>query len=298
MDRTRRWAGGTEGTDDRALRDKRYAVIGFPSLTAPHPQKTLYDPAGDAVFPDGMTISGNRDPRWSEGSPDVAFGIHYPRRRAGGSDDAETDRERDAASREAQPASSGPTADERVDFVLWHWQDSRLQSQQQVQESRDRNFSYLAQYRLQTNALTRLADEEMRTVTPTRGDRWAIGMDDREYELFGNLNGQRFQDVYAVDLHTGQRRLAAKRVRWFHGASPDGASFLYYEDGHYYVHALASGETRNITQGVPTSFINAESDTNIVNPPTGVMGWAADSRSVLLHDGTSGKCLWAGEHRP
>ena len=54
--------------------------------------------------------------------------------------------------------------------------------------------------------LTRLADEEMRTVTVTRGDRWAIGMDDREYELAGNLNGQRFQDVYAVDRYGSLRR--------------------------------------------------------------------------------------------
>jgi dipeptidyl aminopeptidase/acylaminoacyl peptidase len=35
---------------------------------------------------------------------------------------------------------------------------------------------------------------------------------------------------------------------------------------------------------VPTSFIDTENDTNIVKPPTGVIGWASDSRSVLLHD--------------
>jgi acetyl esterase/lipase len=229
-----------------------------------------------------MTVSGNRDPRFSDDLQTLQFGIHYPRRRDGA--EPEGERPEGTAPREGEPPSSGPTADERVDLVLWHWQDSRLQSQQQVQESRDRTFSYLAQYRASTRTFTRLADEEMRTVTVTRGDRWAIGMDDREYELSGNLNGQRFQDVYAVDLQTGQRRLAARRVRWFNGASPDGAAFLFYENGHYHVHSLVSGETRNITQSVPTSFVDVENDTNIVKPPTGVIGWARDSRSVLLHD--------------
>jgi len=34
-------------------------------------------------------------------------------------------------------------ADEKVDLVIWHWQDKRLQSQQQVQETLDRNFYFL-----------------------------------------------------------------------------------------------------------------------------------------------------------
>ena len=61
-------------------------------------------------------------------------------------------------------------------------------------------------------------------------------------------------------------------------------SFLIYEDGHYYVHPMAGGEPRNITQNVPASFINTEDDHNVVKPPTGVIGWSSDSKAVLLHD--------------
>ena len=98
----------------------------------------------------------------------------------------------------------------------------RLQSQQEVQESRDRTFSYLAEYRVDSKKFIRLADEDVRTVNVAPKDRWAIGFDDREYELMGNLDGRRFQDVYVIDMKNGQRRLAAKRVRWFNGPSPDG----------------------------------------------------------------------------
>jgi dienelactone hydrolase len=274
-----------KGTDDKALREKRYAVLGFTGLTA-EPKKTVYDPSKDKTFPSDMTISGNRAPQWTEALDALIFGIHEPRKR-----DASSPEPRDAAAEETEgqgerpPAPDAtPDAEDRVDLVLWHWKDSRLQSQQQVQENADRTFSYLAEYRMQPQKFIRLADDEMRTVTLTPKQRYGIGFDDREYELMGNLDGRRFRDVYAVDLETGQRRLAVKRARWYNGASPDGEQILFYEDGHFHVQSLKTGQTRTITKTAPVSFINTESDVNVVNPPTQALGWTKDNTSVLISD--------------
>ena len=54
---------------------------------------------------------------------------------------------------------------ERPDLVLWHWQDSRLQAQQQVEENTDKNFSYLATYLVAEKKFIRLADDTLRSVT-------------------------------------------------------------------------------------------------------------------------------------
>ena len=278
-----------KGTDDRRLRDRRYAVVGFTNLTTAAPQKTIYDPVSDKAFPEGMTISGNRDPEWTDDHQAIVFGIHEPRPREGGANARETEGEpredREGEERPA-PGNNAETAnpDEKVDLVLWHWRDSRLQSQQQVQETRDRSFSYLAQYRLDSKKFMRLADDEVRTVNVAPKQRWAVGFDDREYELVGNLDGRRYRDVYVIDMQDGQRRLAAKRARWYNGVSPDGNSFLMYDDGHYHVHPMDGGQPRNITLNVPTSFVDTEDDHNVVKPPTGTIGWANDSKSVLLHD--------------
>jgi acetyl esterase/lipase len=277
-----------KGTDDRSLRDRRYAVVGFTAVAGNAPQKTVYDPATDKSFPEGMTISGNRAPQWTERLDAILFGIHIPRPRdaAAGARDTESGDQREGDDRPAPTNNNNdaPNADERVDLVLWHWLDSRLQSQQEVQEGADRSFSYLAEYRVQPKKFIRLADEDVRSVQVGRTERWAIGQDAREYELFGNLDGRRFQDIHVIDMATGARRLALKRVRWFNGISPDGESFLVYEDGHYFVHPMAGGEPRNITLTVPASFVDTEDDHNVAKPPTGVIGWASDSKAVLLHD--------------
>ena len=57
------------------------------------------------------------------------------------------------------------------------------------------------------------------------------------------------------------------------------------ENPYFYIpFEVAAGTTRNITQNVATSFIDTEDDHNIDRPPAGVIGWASDSKSVLLHD--------------
>ena len=172
-----------------------------------------------------------------------------------------------------------------MDLVLWHYKDPRLQTQQEVQEARDRAFNYVAVYRVQPKKFIRLADDAMRNVTVSpKQSRWALGTDDREYELMGSLDGRRHEDVFAIDLTTGAKKLAVRHLRYFSGASPDGSKFLYYENGDYHVYSLATGQAKNITQGLPVSFVDIEDDHNNVKPPVNAIGWASDNSTVLLTD--------------
>ena len=272
-----------KGTEDKALKDKVYTVLGFTGFGAGAPQKVAYVPASDKSFPEGMAVSPSRDPGWTDDRQALLFGIHVPEPKDTSAPTQPAEGE-GAAPAGGPPDGAANNADEKVNLVLWHWKDPRLQTEQQVEEQRDRSFSYLAEYRIQPAKFIRLADDEVRTVAPAPKDRFAVGTDDREYELMGNMDGRRYEDVYAISLETGERKLAAKRVRWFNGPSPDGESLLYFEDGNYMVHSMKTGQTRNITQGAPVSFVDTEDDHNVVKPPTSVVGWASDSKSVLLSD--------------
>ena len=108
--------------------------------------------------------------------------------------------------------------------MLWHYKDPRLQTQQEVQEARDRAYNYVAEYRVaveEVHPAGRRCDAERDGVDPKQS-RWGFGSDDREYELMGSLDGRRHEDVFVIDLTTGARKIAVPHLRYFSGASPDG----------------------------------------------------------------------------
>lgn len=271
-----------KGVEDKGWEDKLYSLVAF-NFTTGSPQKTVFDPRGEKAFPAGLTISPNRDPNWTEDMSAVLFGIHEVKKKKAPANDKA--KEGDARPAQ-QPAARRPEDEpETANLALWHWQDKRLQAQQQVEESRDKNYSYLSIYHLADKKFVRLADDSLRNVTVTPKHKFAIGYDNSSYELTGNLDGQRYQDIYTVDLKTGARKQLLKKHRWAFGASPDGAQFLYYDDGHFNVHDLVTGRSRNVTANVPAVFWNQEDDHNVVKPPVFPLGWSSDSRSVLLSDG-------------
>ena len=270
-----------KGADDRKLRDKLYSLIGCTDLDAASPRKVSFTLPADA--PAGFTISPNRNPMWTDDLGGILFGIHEVRPKDASDRDAAASIDPPAGGAAADPAANAQ--DELPSLMLWHYRDPRLQSQQQVQEPRDKNFSYLAEYRVKDNRFLPLADESLRDVTPAPLARWASGRDIREYELGTSLDGRQYADLYAVNLETGERKLAAKKVGWSYAPAPDGTKLLYYADGQYYVYDMPSGQTKSITKNATVDFWNTENDVNVVKPPIPPIGWTKDGASVLLSDG-------------
>jgi dipeptidyl aminopeptidase/acylaminoacyl peptidase len=277
-----------KGVENKAYDEPVYSVLGFTRLAARTPRKIVYDPRSDKTFPAGMTVSPNAGARWTDDLGALLFGIHEAKKKE------VKPRAADATVKAGGPLKGFPARrpqkgaaaeTEKPDLVIWHWADRRLQSQQQVEAGRDKLFNYSCLYRVKKKGFLRLADADVRQVTVLPKQRWALGYDRRAYALSASLDGRRYQDVYVIDLATGARRLALKKNRWSFTPSPDGTHLLYYDDGHFYTLELATGKTCNITRDVPTSFVNDESDHNVVKPPRFPTGWTKDGASVLLSDG-------------
>ena len=270
------------GVDDKGFEDKLYSVVAFKGLgTGAAPAKFLYDPKTDQSFPVGMTISAVRNAAWRDDLTAVTFGIREVKAKKTPPAAAEGEPKITVSA----PGQSDAASEDKADLVLWHWKDPRLQSQQAVQETQDKNFSYLAVWRPGDGKFLRLADDSVRTVTFPAESKVALGTDVREYELMGNLDGRRFEDVYLLDPATGERKLALRKARWFRGASPDGGQLLFYDEGSYYTYDTATGKPTEITKGVATTFIDADNDVNVTRPPTPSLGWSKDGQFVLLSDG-------------
>src|SRR5262249_20177407 len=144
-----------------AYGDKLYSVLAFKEFGPAGPQKILFTPDDFENFPAGMTVSPDRSATWLKDLSGILFGIHNAKKK----EDAADASERPAAA--GGPAASGAnetSAEDKVDLVIWNYQDKRLQSQQQIQENQDKNFSFLAVYRPAEKKFIRIADDDMRDV--------------------------------------------------------------------------------------------------------------------------------------
>ncbi len=181
------------GVDDKGFEDKLYSVVAFKGFgPGGAPAKSVYDPEDpDKSFPSGMTISPTRNAAWREDLSAITFGIHEvkPKKTPPPIGDGEP---KITVSAPGGPADAA--GEDKPDLVLWHWKDSRLQTQQAVQEPMDKNFSYLSVWRPGDGKFVRLADDSVRAVTFPAESKVALGTDVREYELMGNLDGRRFED--------------------------------------------------------------------------------------------------------
>ncbi len=311
-------------TSDEKYKTEKGVVMGVKNI-GKSPALTSYDPAKDSLnFPAGQTISKNRRPYWSEDLSRLFFGI-APLELTKKEDKPTADSAKktvdaapklteaqklenlrkdtaiksisdlknalaklDTAKPKAAPAVTKNNAT-KPDMIIWHWQDKRLQSRQQVMEMGDKNFTYSGMYDVATGKFKQLNDSSSRSLTILPKQKYAVVLDDRDYELDINLDGQNYSDLYVVDLKDGSKTLLEKKFYMPSFTSrpqpsPDGTKFVYGKDGHYYVYDLVAKTSTNITAAVPASFVNTEDDHNVEKPLTPVVGWSSDSKTILIRD--------------
>lgn len=181
-----------------------------------------------------------------------------------------------------QEAKAKKTEGEKANLDVWHWNDERIQSVQQRQLNADRNYTYTSAFALDANRFMQMGDDSMRTVTPMKGDKFAVGTKGRHYIKDTNW-GMNFNDYYAIDLTTGAQRKIATEVTRPMGYSPDGSKFLYFQNDHIMVVDVATGRTVNLSEKAPVSFVNTDNDYPYVKPAWGVAGWTKDGKAVLAY---------------
>lgn len=301
-------------TKDKKFKTDKGSVAGVKNLSA-KPEIFSYNPLKDSLnFPKEMTISGNSSPYWSDDLSTIFFGINTLEAVKKEMEDARKDTSKTnsiadlekikadtsiksiddlkkALAKLEKPAVKSPDKKDidKPDMVIWSWKDRRLQSNQQVTERSDKNFSFTAMYNSQSKKFRQISDSAMLSVRIMPYELFAIGTSDTAYQLDRSLDGQNYADLYTVDLSTGAKTLFKEKFYFpsfasMPNPSPDGKKFVYGYDGNYYVYDLVSKKEQNLTANIPTSFVNTEDDHNVTKPLTGVTGWSSDSKYILLND--------------
>ncbi|HXT71568.1 MAG TPA: prolyl oligopeptidase family serine peptidase [Vicinamibacterales bacterium] len=242
---------------DRLQKDN--VLLAWTNAGSPNARMTTVDPAKSSSFPAGMVISEFTAPRWSSDGARILVGVKAQ----------EPDR----------PASTATEPAANVD--VWHWKDERPQSQQMITVNQDRRSTFAAVVDLASGAVRQIANDDMRTITPTDDLKWAVGRIDTPYRGQIAWGGSK-ADVYRVNLLTGEKTIIEPALSRTMGSSPDGKWFLYLQKSRVYSYDMATGKKTAIDGG--RSFLDAEDDHDYEKPVYGVAGFSADGKSALLYD--------------
>lgn len=272
-----------KGMKPDSMTERRNSLLAFTDI-ANEPTRVDVDPASMSSFPDGYVISERGTLSFSKDLSRVFFGIK-------------------AQEEEFKEDEDNPVAN--VD--LFHWNDDRLQTVQELRASRDRDFTYRAAFNIPSRSFVQLADSSMRYIDVTRDGRWGIGRNDRPY--ISDWEEAR-ADYYRVDTRTGERIQILQAQKRTLGLSPDSKHFLYWRDRHIWDYDIEANRSVNLTESAPVSFVNEQEDHFGTKPPYGLAGWTKDGSAVVLNhrydlwlqplDGSAATVLtegWGDENR-
>ena len=237
-------------------------------------------------MPSGMVVSDQAAPRFSDDGERLTLGTAPP-----------------------PPAPRAPDARAPVAVDLWHYKDPLLQPMQQVRATQERNRAYTAVVHLADRRFVQLAAKDLPEVAVDRFDAsTALGTSGLPYAQEISWD-QTYNDVYLVDVKTGQRRKVIDRAGAGASKSPAGKYVLYFDRDQqdWFTYRLSDGARVNLTETLPVKFVQEDHDTPNLPGPYGSAGWTANDASVILYDqfdlweikpdGTGARMITNGEGR-
>lgn len=267
--------------EDEAFTDTAHVAMVWQDLDRDAATVRTLDPAADASFPGSMRIVEFRAPSWSADGSTLFVGIQdrIPAPPACGDESGEDDGDDGEGSGEADCED-----DDAAGVEIWHTLDVDPVPQQRVRERQLRQVNYVSAWDFEAGSFVQLGDDLTEITAVLEGGTHALGRDETPYDEQGMFR-QQYSDVYTIDVATGAKTMVEDRVTSFGPPSPTGRYLLWFEGEDWFAHDVERGTTRNITETLPTAFVNLDvTPTREQMPSFGIAGWLEGDEGVLIND--------------
>ncbi len=179
--------------------------------------------------------------------------------------------------------------EEKPVLDVWHWNEPVLQTVQLKNQSRDSRKTYLTVFHIDSKSLVPLETPELSGVVPIKsGDSdQLVAWSNLPYAVQTMWEGSpEHNDIYLMDIFTGQTRLIKKDVRIYPAVSPKGEFIYWYNaiDSTYNSYEIGTGKEYVLTHPDKIQVANELND--IPNPPGsyGEAGWLTDDKALIIYD--------------
>ena len=253
---------------DKAYRDTAHVLLAWTNVGGAEAAAMRLDPAvGSTGFPAGTRIADYRRPSWSRDGRVIYFGV-----------------------RKREPVADAiKKSDEKVsDVEIWHTNDVRLLPQQKSAENNDLRATMLSAWRISDNKVVQVGTDVNEPSTILEGGRFATEIDRKPY-AWGWKFGRDDEDVWVVDLASGERKKVLEKVRHYYGPDPSGTKLAWSDGKDFWAVDLATGKKTNLTAPLTSSkradFVDHDDDhPNNVAPIINPAGWTKNGDAFLAYD--------------
>lgn len=179
-------------------------------------------------------------------------------------------------------------SDEIVNVEVWNYNDQRLFTQQENQKSNDLKFGYGIYYDVAGDRLVELGGKPYSSVrTSDQGDgKNGIAINNYNYRKLRSWEGYVLQDIYDLDVTSGEKTKIAEAVRGNISLSPKGEYAYWYNnlDSAWFTYSFNDQKIRQVTTNDQVAFYNEIHDTPSDPWPYGVMSWTENDDRMLIYD--------------
>lgn len=187
----------------------------------------------------------------------------------------------------AQPKDTIPD-DEKFKVDVWNWQDPLLQSQQLKELDKTLKKSYTAIYRIADKKILQISDTLLNDVriTKTGNSELAIGLTNIPYRKYVTWDEPEYNDIYVVDLKTGEHKQIATFKQYSSILSPFNNYLIYYEtsDSSWRSYSIKNDRYYNISENINYKIDDEEWDQPMYPNPYGIAGFTKNDEYVLIYD--------------
>jgi dipeptidyl aminopeptidase/acylaminoacyl peptidase len=194
-----------------------------------------------------------------------------------------------ASARRPEPAVEDSTLDEdRVEVEIWHWKDPLLQPMQALQVSSELTRAYRAVAHLAEGAVVQLATEDVPEIDLVQQGNadFVLGTSGLPYRQLISWDSPAYQDVYTVDVQTGESRLVLEKLQGDANVSPGGRYVFWWNNVElaWFAHSIDDDQVVNLTAGLPYPTHNEDHDWPYRPGAYGIAGWTDGDEELLVYD--------------
>ena len=177
---------------------------------------------------------------------------------------------------------SEPLDREEKNAVVWSFGAKVLPPLEESEPARPN----LMCWHLKTDDFILVTTDEFPITVPTATGKHALVVDQSAYLPHFEYHGI-YADLYVLDLHTGRKKLIAKKINHQKNhivISPEGRYITWFDQHNWWVYAIAEDKKHCLTCSTTAHFENWEHDYPGDKYPVDKPYWSTDDQYVLLSD--------------